>query len=83
MSSWIPQNVLGEDDVGRVDRVRAGGERDVLEPVGRADRVHLRAEDPPVRQRLGQRLVLSRNPRSLLGGGTVYPAARPDAHTGG
>ena len=50
--------VLREDDVGRVDRVRAGGERDVLEAVGRADRVHLRAEDPPVRQRLGHAVVL-------------------------
>ena len=53
--------VLREHDVGRVDRVGAGGERHVLEAVGRADGIHLGAEDPPVGKRLGHRLVLTRN----------------------
>ena len=46
---------LGEVDVGRLDGVGAGGERDVLEAVGRADRVDLRMEDAPLRgtRRLG------------------------------
>src|SRR5581483_1063471 len=35
---------LIERDVGRLDRVRAGRERDVLEAVRRPDRVDLRAE---------------------------------------
>ena len=35
---------LGEIDVGRLDRVGARRERDVLEAVGRADRVHLGPE---------------------------------------
>ena len=60
MPSVDAAEVLREHDVGRLDRVRAGGERDVLEAVGRADRVDLRAEDPPVRQRLGLPVVLSR-----------------------
>ena len=39
---------LGEVDVGRLDGVGAGRERDVLEAVGRADRVDLRVEDAPL-----------------------------------
>ena len=41
---------LGEIDVGRLDGVGAGGERDVLEAVGRADRVDLRMEDAALRR---------------------------------
>ena len=39
---------LAQLDVGRLDRVGAGRERDVLEAVGRAEVVDLRAEDAPV-----------------------------------
>ena len=87
--------VLRQDDVRRVDGVGAGGQRDVLEPVGRADRVHLGAEDPAVRQRLGHRHVLSRNlgpsggsaqsTRHAAGailGRIVHPQRRPRSHEG-
>ena len=77
-----PAEVLGEHDVGRVDRVGAGGEGHVLEAVRRADRIHLGAEDPPVGKRLGHGLVLTRNLPVLRRVGTVYPARRW-AHTGG
>ena len=36
---------LGQIDVGRLDRVGAGGERDILEAVGRPDGVDLGMED--------------------------------------
>ena len=41
---------LGQIDIGRLDGVGAGSERDVLEAVGRADRVHLGVEDPSTRR---------------------------------
>ncbi len=47
---------LGQVDIGRFDRVRAGGERDVLEAVRRADRVHLRMEDAALGRRAEIRL---------------------------
>ena len=40
---------LAEIDVGRLDGVGTGCERDVLEPVGRADRVNLGMEDTALR----------------------------------
>ena len=46
---------LREIDVGGLDRLRPGCQRDVLEPVRRPDRVDLRAEDASARGR--RRLV--------------------------
>ena len=44
----MPGEDLGEIDVGRLDRVGAGRERDVLESVRRSDRVDLGMEDAPL-----------------------------------
>ncbi len=50
MASVDAAERLREIDVGGLDRVGAGRERDVLEAVGRPDRVDLAAEDAPTRR---------------------------------